>query len=78
VAFDRTGVPVSALALGAVNFGMGSGDGIEESDAFAILDANADIIANFIDATDAAFGCQSIRFLSRLTSVGRWERPGGP
>jgi hypothetical protein len=74
VAFDRTGVPVSALALGAVNFGMGSGDGIEESDAFAILDANADII----DATDAAFGCQSIRFLSRLTSVGRWERPGGP
>lgn len=55
----HTGLRVSALALGAANFGTGWGHGAERDEARRVFDAYAGAGGNFIDTADGYQGGQS-------------------
>lgn len=50
--FGRTGMRVSAIALGTANFGTGWGHGADADTSRSILDAYSDAGGNFIDTAD--------------------------
>ena len=47
--FGRTGLRLSAIALGTANFGTGWGHGADADTSRSILDAYSDAGGNFID-----------------------------
>lgn len=64
----RTGVHVSALALGTGNFGTGWGYGADQDTAQAIFEAYADAGGNFIDTADVYQFGQSEEIVGSLLS----------
>ena len=70
----RTGVMVSNLCLGVMNFGGATPD----DDAFAILDRALDAGINFIDTADGYNGGESERVLGQgLKRNGKRDGCGG-
>jgi aryl-alcohol dehydrogenase-like predicted oxidoreductase len=85
--FGRTGLSVSALCLGAMNFG----DPTDDADSIRILDAALDGGINFVDTADVYAGGNSERILGAAfeangrrdevvlaTKVGMARGPGEP
>jgi aryl-alcohol dehydrogenase-like predicted oxidoreductase len=77
IKLGRTGLQVSRLVLGTMNFGAVSSSGVytTEEDSFAIMDKALELGINFFDTADVygwAFG-------KRLTEgiIGRWLAQGG-
>lgn len=70
----RTGLRVSPLCLGTMNFGMPTGDGVqtEEAEAHRIMDRGHDLGINFFDTANVYGG-------GGLTEeiIGRWFAQGG-
>ncbi|MBE5781583.1 MAG: aldo/keto reductase [Clostridiales bacterium] len=71
----RTGLRVSRLCLGTMNFGPLT----DEKDAFRIMDEALDNGINFFDTADVygSFLCDNIRFGWTEEIIGRWFKQGG-
>ncbi len=65
--FGRTGLSVSPLGLGSVNFGWLT----DEADSFAILDHAFDLGLNFLDTSNSYNAGKSEAL------IGRWIAQGG-
>ncbi len=71
--FGRTGLRVSELALGALNFGRRWQHGAQIEDAKVMLDAYADKGGNFIDTSDSYQYGESEEYLGQLLEGRRDE-----
>jgi aryl-alcohol dehydrogenase-like predicted oxidoreductase len=71
--FGRTGLRVSAVALGTGNFGTGWGHGADADTSRAILDAYAETGGNFIDTADVYQFGQSEALLGDMLDGRREE-----
>ena len=67
----RTGLKVSRLCLGTMNFGVGT----EEKDAFAIMDAALDAGINFFDTANVYGWGENAGRTEEI--IGRWFAQGG-
>jgi len=73
----RTGLRVSRLVLGTMNFGAVTPSGVltDEKDSFAIMDKALELGINFFDTADVYGGKAGERLTEHL--IGRWLAQGG-